>query len=423
MGEGYEEPPCWHMYRHSEYIIIFTPLCLPAIQGLCCTIVHVKACATSLCVRYNCHGGITLDRYDSTRKPSYSHQYTRASRRPSSHPASPHDQSAPAAVCTSYKLYGFSNQMLQTSTATTALLQCYYSSRPVSTVGKTPCNMGPYNGPLHAYEGSVEYPSAESFRSRSFSHRVLPHTARSPDDGSGMTLSQEQHARVAERRVRCDSYTTDSSTPRSQCVGLQAHPRANSISEPTLQRYPTLQDLQMTPTTRVESSSWTSQEPPRPEDNRHRRDLIRARSDNLVIEAAERATAPRRIRPAIFWRQWHRRELGCLPPRYEDSFHRTDYLPRLVIGYLSHDLGATLEDNTRDFLTRVPTRYMPDVAVVIWADSMGTSNEARVRRILISFNSLPPETEDANPVPPYGGLWEERCDARFGSASVPAYET
>ena len=77
----------------------------------------------------------------------------------------------------------------------------------------------------------------------------------------------------------------------------------------------------------------------------------------------------------------------------------------------------------RDFLTRMPPRYMPDVAEMIRADSMGTSNEALVRRILISFNSLPPENEDADPVPAYEELWEERYDARFGWASVPAYET
>lgn len=283
--------------------------------------------------------------------------------------------------------------------------------------------MGPYNGPSHAYEGSVEYPSAEGIRSRTSSRRVLSHTTWSRVDGSGMTLSQEQHSRVAERSVRYANCRSDSYVSSSQCVGLQAHPTTNSIGEPTLQRHTMPQDLQITPIKRVESSSWTSQEPPRPQDDRHPRDLIRARSDNLVIEAAERATAPRTIRPVSFWRQWQRRELGGSPPRYEDISYRTDCLGRLLIGYVSHELGAMLEDNMQDFLTRVPRRDMPDVVEMIQADSTGTSSEALVRRILTSFNSLPPTNEDADPVPPYEELWEEHYDAQFGRANVPVYET
>jgi hypothetical protein len=177
----------------------------------------------------------------------------------------------------------------------------------------------------------------------------------------------------------------------------------------------------MAPTTRVELSYRTNEEAPRPQVTRlPRNNFIQAQADELFLEGAEQAVAPR-ARLGHSLRHWYR-DLRDQPPRYQDSSYRTEYLPRLMAGYLRYELGSTVEENMRALRERVRPEYWVELAEMLWANSRGTRDEDLVRRALVSLDSLPAEDEDADPVPPYEERWEEQFDETFGSAQVPGYE-
>ena len=220
------------------------------------------------------------------------------------------------------------------------------------------------------------------------------------------------------------THTTHSYRSRHDTVTIQAisltTPARGAAPRRSL-RIPVREELHMAPTTRVESSYRTNEEAPRPQVTRLPRNrLIQARADELFIEAAEQAVGPR-ARLGHSLRQWYR-DLRAQPPHYQDSSYRTEYLPRLIAGYLRYELGSTVEENIRALRERVRPEYWMELAEMLWANSRGTRDEDLVRRALISLDSLPAEDEDADPVPPYEEHWEEEYDETFGSARVPGYE-
>lgn len=294
--------------------------------------------------------------------------------------------------------------------------------------------MAPFNVPSHAYEGSVEYPSALPSRSNIYSsYRIPSTTAMGRENCTGTTTSSEQRARVRELSLRaqsdaCTRYTTASQTSGREAVGLQAHDPTSSQAR-RAQPYvatrrqppdPPQPDLAMTPV-RAAASARTSQEPaPRQTIRRPQNSGILSQADDLHIESIEHALASR-VQPGSYVQQWCR-SLFSLPPRYQDSSYRTDYLPSLVRAHLRYEFGPSLEDNMRALKDRLRPEYWAEVAVMLRAESLGTPEEGGVRRILINLHSLPPENEEVDPVPPYEERWEERYHERFGYARVPAYE-
>lgn len=272
--------------------------------------------------------------------------------------------------------------------------------------------MDPPKQSSHAYNGNVEYSSADSLRSRIANSRALPQTTRSRDDGSGMTTSREGWARAPGTIHATDSARSNRS------VGLQAHHSITASRASIPERSPTWQAY-ITP---VESSSGTSPEPPRPQATQRVHDLAQAQANNLVIEAAEHPTSSR-VRPGVSWSS-----LFHVPPRYQDSL--STYLERLLDAYMNRAFGTTLETNLYGFLASTPMNSRPALesprralGSSFWSHATGTENAAMVRRVLISLDCFPLRNEeDVDPVPPYEAVWEECYEERFGWASVPAYE-
>ena len=220
------------------------------------------------------------------------------------------------------------------------------------------------------------------------------------------------------------TYTTHSYRARHGTVTVQTlRPTtlARGAAPRRLARHPVREELQTAPITRVESAFRMNEEAPRPQVTRlPRNNLTQARADEVFIEATEHAVA-RGARPGHPLRRWYR-ELRSQPPRYQDGSYSTEYLPRLMAGYLRYEFGLTLEENMRALRERVRSEYWMELAENLRAESRGKRDEDIVRRALISLDSLPPEDEDADPVPPYEERWEEQYDETFGHARVPAYE-